>query len=37
VSAPGFLGSLIQDLLLIWGAGRPEDFRDQIVYLPVGR
>lgn len=28
------MGKLIEDLLAIWGASQPEEFRDQIVYLP---
>ena len=28
------MGKLIEDLLLIWGASEPEEYRDQIVYLP---
>ena len=28
------LGAAIQDLLLIWAAGRPEEFQDRIEYLP---
>jgi hypothetical protein len=29
------LGSLIDELLLIWGASLPNEFQDQIVYLPI--
>ena len=29
------IGKLIEDLLLIWGASEPEEYRDQIVYLPL--
>lgn len=29
------LGKLIEDLLLIRGASEPEEYRDQIVYLPL--
>jgi hypothetical protein len=28
------MGKLIEDLLLIWGASEPEEYKDQIVYLP---
>jgi len=29
------VGAILDDLLLIWGAGRPGEFQDQIVYLPL--
>lgn len=29
------LGHLITELLLIWGASLPDEYRDRIVYLPV--
>jgi hypothetical protein len=29
------LGQIIDDLILIWGAGRPDEYRDQLVYLPL--
>jgi len=29
------LGSVLDDLLLIWGAGLPDEYRDQITYLPL--
>ena len=29
--------AIADDLLLIWGAGLPGEFRDQIVYLPLRR
>jgi len=28
---------MVDDLLLIWGASGPDEFQDQIVYLPLGR
>ncbi len=28
------IGKLIENLLLIWGASEPEEYRDQIFYLP---
>jgi len=28
------MGKLIEDLLLIWRASEPEEYKDQIVYLP---
>ncbi len=28
------MGKLIEDLRLIWAASDPEEFKDQIVYLP---
>jgi hypothetical protein len=28
------IGKLIEDLLLIWGASEPEEYKDRIVYLP---
>jgi len=28
------LGSIIDDLLLIWGAARRDEYRDRIVYIP---
>lgn len=31
------IGAILDDLLLIWGAGRPGEFQDQIVYLPLRR
>jgi len=30
-------GTILNDLLLIWGASLPDEFRDQIVYLPLRR
>ena len=29
------VGQLLEDLLLIWAAGRPEEYRDRIEYLPL--
>jgi hypothetical protein len=29
------LGAVIEDLMLIWGASRPDEFQDQITYLPL--
>ncbi len=29
------VGTILDDLLLIWGASRPGEFQDQIVYLPL--
>ena len=29
------LGQIIEDLMLIWEAGRPEEYRDRIEYLPL--
>ncbi len=29
--------AIVDDLLLIWGASLPGEFRDQIVYLPLRR
>ncbi len=29
------IGIILEDLLLIWNAGQPDEFRDQIVYLPL--
>lgn len=29
------LGKLVEDLYLIWAASKPEEYRDQIVYLPL--
>ena len=29
------LGQIIEDLTLIWEAGRPEEYRDRIEYLPL--
>lgn len=29
------VGAILDDLLLIWGAGQPGEFQDQIVYLPL--
>jgi hypothetical protein len=31
------IGAILDDLLLIWGASLPGEFRDQIVYLPLRR
>ena len=28
------LGQIIEDLVLIWEAGRPEEYRDRVEYLP---
>lgn len=33
--SPLDLGTVIEDLILIWGAGRPDEFQDQISYLPL--
>ena len=33
--SPLDLGSVLDDLLLIWGAARPDEFRDQVFYLPL--
>jgi len=30
-----FIGQIIEDLLLIWGASRPNEYRDQIVHIPL--
>lgn len=37
VQLPGEVnvGAVLDDLLLIWGAGLPEEFRDRITYLPL--
>jgi len=29
------LGQIIEDLMLIWDAGRPEEYRDRVEYLPL--
>ena len=29
------VGVVIEDLLLIWAAGQPDEFQDQILYLPL--
>ena len=29
--------AIVEDLLLLWGAGLPREFQDQIVYLPLRR
>ncbi len=29
--------AIVDDLLLLWGAGLPGEFQDQIVYLPLRR
>jgi hypothetical protein len=29
------MGALINDILLIWGAGLPGEYADQIIYLPL--
>lgn len=29
------VGAILDDLLLIWGAKLPDEFEDQIVYLPL--
>ena len=34
---PLYIGSLIEELILLWGASLPSEFQDQIVYLPLGR
>jgi Domain of unknown function (DUF5615) len=31
---PGVIGATIESLILIWTASEPEEWRDQIVYLP---
>ena len=34
---PLSIGSLIEELILLWGASLPSEFQDQIVCLPLGR
>jgi len=34
---PLYIGSLIEELILLWGASLPSEFQDQIIYLPLGR
>lgn len=29
------VGAILNDLLLIWELGQPDEFRDQIIYLPL--
>ena len=29
------IGALIQELTLVWGASQPDEYQDQIVYLPL--
>jgi hypothetical protein len=29
------IGALVEELILIWGASLPDEFRDRIVYLPL--
>jgi len=29
------LGQIIEDLMLIWEAGNPEEYRDRVEYLPL--
>jgi hypothetical protein len=29
------LGQILEDLLLLWESGYPEDFEDQVMYLPL--
>ena len=29
------LGALVEELILIWGASLPDEYQDQIVYLPL--
>jgi len=31
------INAILDDLLLMWGAGLPDEFQDQIVYLPLRR
>jgi len=31
------IGTLIEELLLIWGANLPKEYQDQIIYLPVSK
>jgi hypothetical protein len=31
------IGAILDDLWLIWAAGRPNEFQDQIVHLPLRR
>jgi hypothetical protein len=33
--SPLNLGTIIEDLIQIWGASRPGEFQDQISYLPL--
>jgi hypothetical protein len=37
VSFPLDIGELIEELILIWGASLPDEYRDRIVYLPLTR
>jgi hypothetical protein len=31
------IGTLIEELLLIWGASLPNEYQDRIIYLPVSQ
>ena len=31
------IGTLIEELLLIWGASLPKEYQDQIIYLPISK
>jgi len=31
------VGAIVKDLLLLWGAKRPGEFHDRVVYLPLRR
>jgi hypothetical protein len=34
---PAYIGPLVEDLLLVWGASLPDEYHDQITYLPTLR
>ena len=35
VPFPLDIGALVEELILIWGASLPNEYQDQIVYLPL--
>ncbi len=35
VPFPLGIGALVEELILIWGASLPDEYQDQIVYLPL--
>ncbi len=37
IANPLNIGELIQELILIWQISFPDEYRDQIIYLPVSR
>lgn len=37
IATPLHIGDLIEELILIWQLSFPDEFQDQIIYLPISR